>query len=213
MVKDFTSMWARETKIPMSRKISDTMHPKPLNDRLSQTIFRLNTVLRKLGDSHLSIEQKHKMLFNKCVKAQDAKNTQIAVMYANECSQVKKIAQSIVTSQLALDQVILRLETIKDFGDIAAVIMPAATVVRAVKGKLAGVIPEVSRHLGLIGQTLDSLVLESGEATGQSWNIMVSGEDADKVLAEAAMIAEQKVREGFPELPTPSTTFKGINPQ
>ena len=211
MPKDFTNEWAREAKVPLSKKIVDTMHPVPLKDRLSQTVYRFNMVQRKLEDSHLKIEQKHKMLFNKCIKSQEAKDTQTAVMYANECAQVKKIAQTIVTSKLALEQVTLRLETVKDFGDIAAEIMPAAAVVRAVKGKLSGVIPGVSRHLGMIGQTLDSLVLEAGEATGQSWNIMVSGEDADKVLSEATMIAEQKIREGFPDLPTASSTERGLN--
>ena len=131
-------------------------------------------------------------------------------MYANECSQVKKIAQTIVTSQLALEQVVLRLETIEDFGDVAAEVMPAAAVIRSVKGRLAGLIPRVSMNLGSISQTLDGLVLEVGEATGQSWNIMSSGEDSEKVLAEAAMIAEQKVRDGFPDLPATSTTAKGL---
>jgi len=188
------------------------MHPVPLRDKLVSTVYGLNMVSRKLEDSRLRIEQKHKSLFTRCVKAQEAKDTQTAVMYANECSQVKKLAQTIVTSQLAIEQVTLRLETIEDFGDVAAEVMPAAAVIRSVKGRLAGLIPEVSMSLGSISQTLDSLVLECGEATGQSWNVMSSGEDSEKVLSEAAMIAEQKVREGFPDLPSSPTALKGVNP-
>jgi division protein CdvB (Snf7/Vps24/ESCRT-III family) len=208
---DFTSTWAREKKSPMSQRITTTMRPVPLKDRITQTIYKLNMVRRKLEDSRLRTEQKHKTLFSKCVRAQETKDGQIAVMYANECSQVRKIGQTIISSQLALEQVVLRLETVRDFGDIAAEIMPATSVIRSVKGQLAGVIPEVSMQLGMISQTLDSLVLEVGEATGQSWNAMVSGEDSDKILSEAAMIAEQKVKEGFPELPSTSTAEKGVN--
>ena len=212
MSKDFASSWAKEKKVPMSRKIVDTMNSTPLRDRITKTIFSLNMVRHKIENSRLRMEEKYKGLFGKCVKAQETKNTQIGVMYANECSQVKKIAQTIVTSQLALEQVVLRLETVQDFGDVAAEVMPAAAIIRTVKDRLSGVIPEVSMSLGTISQTLDSLVFEVGEATGQSWNVMASGEDADKVLAEATMIAEQKVREGFPELPTPSIAEKGLNP-
>jgi len=212
MPNDFVSSWTKENKVPTSRTIADTLHPVPLKDRITQTIFRLNMVQRKLEDSHLRIEQKHKSMFSKCVQAQETKNTQIAVMYANECAQVRKIAQTIITSKLALEQVVLRLETVKDFGDIAAELMPVAAVIRSVKGRLAGVIPEVSMHLGSISQTLDSLVLEVGEATGQTWNAMVSGEDADKILSEASMIAEQKVREGFPELPGTPAIGEGVKP-
>ena len=76
---------------------------------------------------------------------------------------------------------------------------------------MAGVIPEVSMELGMIGQTLDSLVLEVGEATGTSAYTVASGEDAEKILMEAGTIAEQRVREGFPELPSTSTAEKRLN--
>lgn len=211
MSDDFTATWANEHKVPVSKMIIDTMHQVPLREKITQTTFKLKMVQRRIEDSRLRIEQKHKMLFSKCIHAQEVKETQTAVMYANECAQVKKIAQTIVSSQLALEQVVLRLDTVKDFGDIAAELMPAAVVIRIVKGHLAGVIPEVSMNLGSISQTLDSLVLEVGEATGQSWNAMISGEDADKILSEATIIADQKVKEGFPELPTASTAEKGVN--
>lgn len=212
MPNDFTSSWTKESKTPMRQRITGSIHQVPLKERIQQTIFGLNMVQRKLEDSHLRIEQKHQMLFSKCVKAKESKDNQTAVMYANECSQIKKIAQVIVTSQLAMEQVILRLETVTDFGDVAAELMPAAAVIRAIKGKLAGVIPEVSMSLGSISQSLDTVVLEVGEATGQTWNVMSCGEDAERVLSEASVIAEQKVREGFPDLPSTNSTEKGINP-
>ena len=211
MSNRFVSDWAKENKPSASSTIAETLHPVPLKDRITTTVYRLNMVQRKLEDSRMRMDQKYKTLFNKCVKAQEGKDSATAIMYANECGQVRKMLQTLVTSQLAIEQVVLRLETVKDFGDVAAEIIPAAAVVRSVKGRLAGVIPEVSMQLGMIGQTLDSLVLEVGEATGTSWSTMASGEDAEKILMEASTIAEQRVREGFPELPSTSTAEKGVN--
>jgi division protein CdvB (Snf7/Vps24/ESCRT-III family) len=208
----FVSDWAKESKEPASRTISETLHPVPLKDRITTTVYRLNMVHRKLEDSRLRMDQKYKTLFNKCVKAQEGKDSATAVMYANECGQIKKMIQILITSQLAMEQVVLRLETVKDFGDVAAEIIPAAGVIRSVKGRLAGVIPEVSMQLGMIGQTLDSLVLEVGEATGSSWSSIAQGEDAERILSEASTIADQKVRDGFPDLPSTSTAEKGVNP-
>ena len=207
----FLSDWARDSKPSTANAIKDSLHPVPLKDKITTTNYRLNMVQRKLEDSHLRMEQKYKTLFNKCVKAQETKDTATAIMYANECGQVKKMVQTLVTSQLAIEQVVLRLDTVKDFGDVAAEIIPAAAVVRSIKGRLAGVIPEVSMQLGMIGQTLDSLVLEVGEATGTSWSAMATGEDAEKILMEASTIAEQRVRDGFPDLPSTSTAEKGVN--
>ena len=212
MSNNFVSDWVRENTVPLSRRITEKINPVPLREKVTKTIYRLNLVQKKLEDSRLRMERKHKSLFNKCVKSQEAKDSAVAIMYANECSQVRKMAQTIITSQLAIEQVALRLETVKDFGDIATEVMPATKLIRALKGRLAGVIPEVSMQLGQIGQTLDSLVLEVGEATVQTGSFIASGEDAERVLAEATAVAEQKVRSGFPQLPTTESAEKGFSP-
>ncbi len=207
----FVSDWNKNTSKSLKSKIVDKMHPVPLRERITQTIYRLNMVTRKLEDSRIRIDQKHKKLFQKCVLAQEKKEQSTAIMYANECSQVRKMAQVIIASQHALEQVVLRLETVGDFGDVAAEVMPATKIINAVKGRLAGVIPEVSLQLSNIGNTLDSLVMEAGEATGQSWTSISSGEDAERILAEASTIADQKIREGFPTLPGTEGEEKGSN--
>jgi division protein CdvB (Snf7/Vps24/ESCRT-III family) len=198
----FVADWARQSKPSLSTRIKDTINSVPLKERINKTVFRLKLVQRKLEDSSLRSEQKYKKLFTKCVEAQRAKDQTIAIMYANESAQIRIIAKTLTGAQLAVEQVVLRLETVSDFGDIAAEIMPAAATIRALKGRLQGIIPEVSMQLGFINQSLDSLVLEAGEATGSSWNTMASGDEAEKILLEATTVAEQKIRDGFPELPT-----------
>jgi division protein CdvB (Snf7/Vps24/ESCRT-III family) len=188
------------------------LHPVPLKERINKTLFRLKAVQRKLEDSRLRNEHKYKALFDKCVKAQRAKDQATAIMYANESAQLRTIGKTLISSQLAVEQVVLRLETVKDFGDVAMEILPAAETIRAVRGRLQGIIPEVSMQLGYISQSLDALVLEAGEVTGtSSWSSIASGEEAEKILAEATAVAEQKIREGFPELPSPGVE-RGINP-
>lgn len=202
MKNKFVADWARQSKPSLSTRIKDTINSVPLKERINKTVFRLKLVQRKLEESSLRSEQKYKKLFNKCVEAQQAKDQTIAIMYANESAQIRIIAKTLTGAQLAVEQVVLRLETVSDFGDIAAEIMPAAETIRALKGRLQGIIPEVSMQLGFINQSLDSLVLEAGEATGSSWNTMASGDEAEKILLEATTVAEQKIRDGFPELPT-----------
>jgi len=209
LADSFTSAWSRERKTPLRHTIVDTMHPVPLRERISQTNYKLNMVARRLEDSKARIDQKQKDLFQKCIHAQERKDQATAIMYANECSQVRKMASTILSAKYAIEQVVLRLETVTDFGDVASVIMPAARIVNTLKGRLAGVIPEVSMQLASIGATLDSIVLEAGEATGTSFSSLVQGEESEKILAEATAIADQKLREGFPPLPTTEPTEKG----
>ena len=207
----FKSDWIKESKTPFSSRVAETLNPTPLRDKTMKTIYNLTMVRKKLEDSRLRMEQKHKMLFNKCVQSQEIKDSTTAIMYANECAQVRKIVETVNSSQLAIDQVILRLETVLDFGDIGAEIMPAAGVIRSVKNRLAGVIPEVSFQLGAIGQTLDGMVLEIGEATGHTWSGITLGDEANKILEEASAVAEDKIKEGFPTLPSQQTSERRLN--
>ncbi|MCK4474929.1 hypothetical protein KAU30_03710, partial [Candidatus Bathyarchaeota archaeon] len=43
--------------------------------------------------------------------------------------------------------------------------------------------------------------MEAGQSTGLAINFDTSNEDAQKILTEAATVAEQKIKEKFPELP------------
>ena len=70
------------------------------------------------------------------------KDQATAIMYANESAQIKTIAKILISAQMAVEQVVLRLETVTEFGDIAAEILPATETIRAVQGRLQGIIPE-----------------------------------------------------------------------
>jgi division protein CdvB (Snf7/Vps24/ESCRT-III family) len=208
----FVDDWSKHDKPSLAERIRNEIKPTPLRERVSKTVYRLGTVQKKLDESHSNMERKYKTMFNKCVRAQEMKDNLTSTMYANECAQVKKMIQTIVSSQLALEQVTLRLQTVKDFGDIATEMMPTAKVVRSVQGSLAGVIPEVSYTLGTIGQTLDGLVMEVGEATGHGWNVSSSGEEAERILAEASAVAEHKIEGKFPKLTPIEASERGVNP-
>jgi len=58
------------------------------------------------------------------------------------------MAHLTLSSELALERVILRMQTVEEFGDIMAQIAPVIGVVRETRGRIAGVIPEVANELG-----------------------------------------------------------------
>ena len=125
-------------------------------------------------------------------------------MYANECSEVRRMAHVTVQSQMALEQVALRLETIEEFGDVARMMGPVTSVVRSVKNQISGVIPEVGFELNEVGELLNSFVVEAGEPIASSYDAGASTEEARKILGEANAVAEQHIRDKFPELPSAS---------
>ncbi|MCK4439519.1 hypothetical protein KAU85_00915, partial [Candidatus Bathyarchaeota archaeon] len=124
-----------------------------------------------------------------------------ANVFANELSEIRKMERMIMHARLALEQIGLRLRTVSELGDVVTTLGPAVGVLRAVKSGMANMFPEAERELGQIGDLLSGIIMEAGENTGFSMNFGTASEGAQKILTEAAAVAEQKIEEKFPELP------------
>jgi len=194
--------WDREPREPLVSRVGGHFrHRVPVKEQLSTAIYRLKVQQNKLESAASRMQQHDRDIFTKCVNAQMTRDAARAAMYANECAEVRKMAKVTLQCELALEQVSLRLETAEAFGDIAQMMAPVASVVHSIKNQISGVIPEVGFELSEIGEVLNSVVAETGEATGTSYDVEASSAEAQRILSEANVIAEQHMKEKFPDLP------------
>lgn len=187
----------------MFRHLEEKVHPIPLKERVDQALYRLGTQKEKLEHMSSRLQQRDKEMFQRCIGAQLSKDSGHAALYANECAEIRKMAHITLSSELALERVVLRLQTIEEFGDIMAQIAPVIGVVRETRGRIAGVIPEVANELGEVNEMLGDMELETGQVQDQSVDMQASSSEARKVLEESSAIASQQMKERFPELPIP----------
>ena len=187
------------------RSLEEKVHPIPLKERVDQALYRLATQKEKLEHMSSRLQQRDKEMFQRCIGAQLSKDSAHAALYANECAEIRKMAHITLSSELALERVVLRLQTIEEFGDIMAQIAPVIGVVRETRGRIAGVIPEVATELGEVNNMLSDMELETGEIPDQGSDVQTSSDEAKKVLEESSAIASQQMKERFPELPSPES--------
>ena len=184
------------------RKFEDKLHPTTLKERVEQASFRLHAQQEKLDHMYSRLRQRDTDLFQRCVGAQISNDTAHAKIYANECAEIRKIAKVVLGSQLALEKVILRLETVEEFGTIMAQMAPVMGIVKETKSKIAGIVPQVANELEEVNELLGDLSNETGEVNTTEVPIEASNDEAKKVLAETSEIAEEKLRDHFPVLPS-----------
>jgi division protein CdvB (Snf7/Vps24/ESCRT-III family) len=182
------------------RKFEDKFHPLPLKERIAHASFRLHAQLEKLEHMYARLQQRDTDLFQRCVGAQVSNDSGHAKIYANECAEIRKIAKVVLGSQLALERVILRLETVEEFTDVMVELAPLMCIVKETKAKIAGIVPQVAGELDEVNDMLGDLTYEAGEVNESSSPIEANDEEARKVLEETGLIAEQKVKEHFPDL-------------
>ena len=81
-------------------------------------------------------------------------NKEKAAMCATEIAEVRKLVKFLYNVQLAIERVVLRLETIKELGDIVADLKPALRLLQGVSQELFQVLPDVSSELSTVNQTI-----------------------------------------------------------
>jgi len=79
---------------------------------LEEILDGLKAARSKFEDTHLRLQERYKVLFGECVAAQTNKNKPQATIYANECTEVKKLSRAFGQIISNLDQAIKILEKI-----------------------------------------------------------------------------------------------------
>ena len=201
-LEKFVKDWDDSPKPSVKERIARIIHPPPpMRYKLAMALYKVKIQVNRLEHLFNKLQERDKMLFEKVVSAQMMKDSARAAIYANEVAEVRKIAKTVLRAQLALEQVALRLETVRELGDVLVTMAPIVEVIKDIKQHLKGIVPEIAFELDEIDSTLHSIVLEAGEFTGTSIDSTIVSGEAKKILEEASIIAEQRMKEKFPELP------------
>jgi division protein CdvB (Snf7/Vps24/ESCRT-III family) len=108
----------------------------------------------------------------------------------------------VTQSKIALEQITMRLQTVTDVGDFAATLSPAIGVIRTIRTTLGQAMPDAQSALGEIGAQLNSIMVDVGQITGMNFHMGETSEEAEKIMAEAAAIAEKRMGDTFPDVPS-----------
>ena len=203
MSERFAKKWeSKREENTFINQLRGTVQPQqPLKPRLDYATKRLDMQIQRLDQASDRFTQKDRTLFAKIVDAYAKHDTAHANIYANELAEVRKMEKLVMNAKLALDQVTLRIRTVTEFGDIVNTLGPCIGVLRSINVGLCGVLPEAENELGDISNMLSGLMFDAGTGSGMSLNFNNVNEDASRILAEAATVAEQKVSANFPDLP------------
>ncbi|HME18125.1 MAG TPA: Snf7 family protein [Nitrososphaerales archaeon] len=199
----FSEKWEKKDQGPgiIGRLRGSVSAPRPLKSQIDQADRQIRVLISQLDATVNRIKQRDSTIFRSVVTALAKHDTQHAAVFANELTEVRKMGKMVTQAQLALEQISLRLGTITDLGEIANTLAPAVSVIRTMKDTLGTALPQADREIGEISDLLSSVLVDAGATGGLSLNFDAANEDAQKVLEEASAVAEQRMRETFPEIP------------
>lgn len=134
------------------------------------------------------------MLFEQVVKAIESRDDNRASVYAVELSEVKKVLRVVTASELALTQIVVRLESIRDVGDVFTKMNEAFKVMRDISKSVSGVVPALEDTTNEVNTTLSETLMDLGKLS-PSISIDPRTEGDHEIFEKAKLFSEEKAME------------------
>ncbi|MGI0069728.1 MAG: Snf7 family protein [Nitrosotalea sp.] len=199
---NFANNWQRPQTPSLGEKISDTLKPKgALKPRMEQAIKRLQTQIAKMDGMISKLKQRDEKLFKRIVVATQQHDTTTSKVLSKELAEVRKVTKLLGNARIALEQIELRLSTFHDLGDTVVTIMPTIGLMRNLRSSLIRFMPEADHELSGMTEMLGGLMTDSFHGGDFGIDSEASSEESEKILQEAAAVAEAAVNDKLPSMP------------
>ena len=174
-----------------------------MKELATKSIYTLKAQQGKLEQASFRLKERDRILYETCLGALKRNNKERAAVCANEIAEVRKLLKFLYNVQLAIERVVLRLETIRELSEIVLDLKPALKLLQGVSQELFQVLPDVSAELNTVQSTI-SETLYATKVTSDpdtTVNVGVKTEAGEQILKEVSTFLEQKIAETLPEPP------------
>ncbi len=179
---------------------------KPLKTQIDNAVRRIERQANRINGYIEHYTRRDRELSERIVQAYERRDEARAKMLANELAEIRKHKDLLMSSKTSLDKAALRLRTIYEFGNFMSVISSAKETVKNVHKSVSNLIPGVSLEFDQIEKMLSDVAMDVTQNAGLNLNFDVESDEAGRILEEAAIIAESKIK--FPASPKDSSSEK-----
>jgi len=200
---EFASKWVKRDDRSTTERLKETFKPQgPLRPRVEYAINRIQLQTQKIDSLLAKMRERDSMLFRRIVDAVNRHDMDTGKMLSNELAEVRRLAKIMNNAKMALEQVHLRLSTVHDIGDLAVALAPAIGIMKNVRQGITRFMPEAEGEINEMTNSLSNLMVDTMQ--GGNFNLVsdVSSEEIDRILAEAAAVAEKSLDSKLPSAPT-----------
>ena len=207
-MSQFSTKWNNSRGPGLSDRVKEVIKPEgPVKPKLEQAVRQINTQITKLDQTSLKLKSRDSAIFNSVVSAIQKHDMPHATVYANELNEVRKMNKMVTQSKLALEQIALRLNTVSELGDVVVTLTPAMGVIKDIQSGVMNILPEAEHEISEISSLLSGILVDAGQIGGHNINFELATEESHQIMEEASSVAEQKMKEQFPDLPQTNTSL------
>lgn len=171
---------------------------KSVKEKIGISLRQIEVQRKELEQLRLRLEERRKLMFDSTVRAIEKHDEMRARVLAGEHIELHKIGQVVNASELALLHISVRLETIRDVGDIMYVLTNAFKAVRRIGKSVSEVAPNLEQAASEINDSFSNILAELGMV---SPNVTLSLSDSPtEIFQKAQKLIGERTQE-LSELP------------
>jgi division protein CdvB (Snf7/Vps24/ESCRT-III family) len=184
------------SNIDISIKYSIPLKPRvdAVRDQVNSQVSKLDIILNEIKTK--DYETFRNMLSS--VKGNDTLNSRISL---SNLAQIRKLVKIVSLSKVVFENLNIKLSTVSSIVDLVSVLSPGIALVKNVRSSLISYIPESKYEIGSISDLIGGILVDAGQIGSYIINFETANEKASYLINEASLIAEQKIKEEFPDLP------------
>jgi hypothetical protein len=142
------------------------------------------------------------------------KHRERAGIVANELSEVRKVLNMVTQCHLALERIILRLETIQEVSQIMADLKPALRSLRELTETMVSVMPDVAAELQRVNESINETLAVTKMTSAEDIAPLTRKTEAgEEILKEVSATLEKRIGDELPLPPMPMASGKAEAPR
>ncbi len=131
-----------------------------LKDKINSSLRQIEAQRKELEMLRGRLEDRRRAMFDAAIRAIEKSDEMTARVLEGEHAELQKIIKVVMTSELALLHVCVRLETIRDVGDIMSVLSNAFKSVRKVGKSVSEIAPNMEQAASEINGSFSNILTE-----------------------------------------------------
>ena len=206
-MSDLQNKWNKQQKLGITDKINDTFNSKgALKPKIQNGIKKLQTQIANLDSMIVKLNERDSKLFKRIVEATQSHDMSTSRILSKELVEVRKTTKILGNARIALEQIELRLTTYHDLGDTVVTIMPTIGLMKNLKSSLVKFMPSADQEINQMAQMLGGFMTDSFSSDTTFGMDETTNSESEKILQEAAAVAESAVGDRFPSMHTNTRT-------
>ena len=168
----------------------------------------------RLEQATSRLRERDRTLFNSCVSQIRMNHKERAGIVANELSEVRKVHNMVTQCHLALERIILRLETIQEVSQIMADLKPALRSLRELTETMVSVMPDVAAELQRVNESINETLAVTKMTSAEDIAPLTRKTEAgEEILKEVSATLEKRIGDELPLPPMPMASGKAEAPR